>query len=306
MDFIFKPAAFVIIILLGYVFKTIGFLEKKDVNIVTKLLLNVTLPAAVIEAFAQITINGNMLFIVVAGFLCSLLPMLIMYVLSVNSASDVRAFTMINMSGFNIGCFSLPFVQAFFGAKATVLACLFDTGNAIMMTGGSYAITSTLLKTNPEEKNSPLAILMKFIKSFPFDVYILMLIISFCGFHIPQSILTLLNPIAQANSFLAMLMIGMMFNPQLNAVKVKLALKIVMVRLIFGGCFSLILFNLPGFDLFTRQILSIIAFAPASTLAPVYTVKCHGDGELSSFTNSLTIFVSLVVMTIVTLRYIAV
>ena len=45
-----------------------------------------------------------------------------------------------------------------------------------------------------------------------------------------------------------------------------------------------------------RQTLCIVCFAPLSSLAPIYTDRCHGDTALASFTNSVSIAVSLVIM----------
>lgn len=72
---------------------------------------------------------------------------------------------MINVCGFTIGCFALPFVQNFFGPGKMIIACLFDIGNAFMVTGGSFAFTSSVLQTNPDEKQN-IGTLLKKIRQF--------------------------------------------------------------------------------------------------------------------------------------------
>ena len=54
--------------------------------------------------------------------------------------------------------------------------------------------------------------------------------------------------------------------------------------------------TLMPFELVVRQTLCIVCFAPLSSLAPIYTDRCHGNTELASFTNSMSIAVSLVIM----------
>ena len=43
----------------------------------------------------------------------------------------------------------MPFVQTLFPAQLAVTTCLFDAGNAIMMTGGSYALTGLVAGKEP-------------------------------------------------------------------------------------------------------------------------------------------------------------
>ena len=50
------------------------------------------------------------------------------------------------------------------------------------------------------------------------------------------------------------------------------------------------------FDLLVRQTLAVLCFAPLSSLAPIYTDRCHSDVALASLTNSASIAVSLVLM----------
>ena len=52
----------------------------------------------------------------------------------------------------------------------------------------------------------------------------------------------------------------------------------------------------PEDELVVRQTLCIVCFAPLSSLAPIYTDRCHSDTALASFTNSVSIAVSLIVM----------
>lgn len=52
----------------------------------------------------------------------------------------MQAFNIINFSGYNIGCFTLPFIQSFIGPAGVVATCLFDAGNSVMCTGATYSI----------------------------------------------------------------------------------------------------------------------------------------------------------------------
>ena len=147
MDYIFKPMSYVLVILLGYLLKRAGFFGQNDHRMMSRIMVNITLPCTIVQAFDGFERDAGMFVIVGIGLLCAFVPILLMYLTTGGVEKRLRAYRMLNIGGYNIGCFSLPLVQAFFGNTGVVAACMFDTGNAIMMTGGAYAMTSTLLKT---------------------------------------------------------------------------------------------------------------------------------------------------------------
>ena len=67
-------------------------------------------------------------------------------------------------------------------------------------------------------------------------------------------------------------------------------------RYLFAAVSAVLVFFCTPFELVVRQTLCIVCFAPLSSLAPIYTDRCHGDTALASFTNSVSIAVSLVIM----------
>ena len=67
-------------------------------------------------------------------------------------------------------------------------------------------------------------------------------------------------------------------------------------RYLFAAVSAALAFFCTPFELVVRQTLCIVCFAPLSSLAPIYTDRCHGDTALASFTNSVSIAVSLVIM----------
>lgn len=291
-----KALSFVLIIVLGYVLKKLVFKNPKDHQIIAFVLLNVTLPATVIHAFGTFQRDTSLFLIILLGFLCSLIPLLFVYLISRRERKDKRAFSMINVCGFNIGCFALPFVQNFFGPGGMIIACLFDIGNAFMVTGGSFAFTSTFLQTKPDEKQTLFTLLKKFVSSIPFDTYLLMLALVVFNIPVPETVITLVEPVAAANSFLALLLIGMMFEFRTRADKYRTLFSVLGLRLLFGAAFSAMLYFFLPFSPEVRQVLAVVAFAPVSSLAPIYTERCGSDGALSSLTLSLSILISLTAM----------
>lgn len=296
MDYIFKPMSYVLVIMLGYLLKRAGFFSKDDHRLMSKIMVNITLPCTIIQAFDGFERDAKMFIIVGIGFICAFMPILLMYLTTGRVEKRLRAYRMLNIGGYNIGCFSLPLVQAFFGNTGVVAACMFDTGNAIMMTGGAYAMTSTLLRTGGEERESVGDVLLKFVKSLPFDAYMMMILLAALGVKIPSVVFTLTRPAGQANAFVAMLMIGMMFEPAGDRALLRETARELVWRYLFATASAALVFFCTPFELVVRQTLCIVCFAPLSSLAPIYTDRCHSDTALASFTNSVSIAVSLIVM----------
>ncbi|MCI6587626.1 MAG: AEC family transporter [Clostridiales bacterium] len=305
MNYMVKPLSYVLLIVLGYVLKRAGFFGREDYRLMSRIMINITLPCTIVRAFSGFSRDPQMFLIVGISFVCSMLPPILMYLATPGVDTRLRAYRMINIGGYNIGCFSLPLIEAFFGGTGVVAACMFDVGNAVMMTGGAYALTSTLLKTGGETRESAGDILMKFLRSAPFDTYLIVFLLMALNVQLPEAVYTLAQPAANANAFIAMLMIGMMFEPAGDRTKLTEAAHELAVRYAIAAVFALACYFLTPFSLIIRQTLVVLCFAPLSSLAPIYTDRCRSDTALASFTNSVSIAVSLVAMLALSMIFVA-
>ncbi|MDY3764104.1 MAG: AEC family transporter [Candidatus Ventricola sp.] len=305
MNYMVKPLSYVLLIVLGYALKRAGFFGREDYRLMSRIMINITLPCTIVRAFSGFSRDPQMFLIVGISFVCSMLPPILMYLATPGVDTRLRAYRMINIGGYNIGCFSLPLIEAFFGGTGVVAACMFDVGNAVMMTGGAYALTSTLLKTGGETRESARDILMKFLKSAPFDTYLIVFLLMALNVQLPEAVYTLAQPAANANAFIAMLMIGMMFEPAGDRTKLTEAAHELAVRYAIAAVFALACYFLTPFSLIIRQTLVVLCFAPLSSLAPIYTDRCRSDTALASFTNSVSIAVSLVAMLALSMIFVA-
>lgn len=305
MNYMVKPLSYVLLIVLGYALKRAGFFGREDYRLMSRIMINITLPCTIVRAFSGFSRDPQMFLIVGISFVCSMLPPILMYLATPGVDTRLRAYRMINIGGYNIGCFSLPLIEAFFGGTGVVAACMFDVGNAVMMTGGAYALTSTLLKTGGETRESAGDILMKFLRSAPFDTYLIVFLLMALNVQLPEAVYTLAQPAANANAFIAMLMIGMMFEPAGDRTKLTEAARELAVRYAIAAVFALACYFLTPFSLIIRQTLVVLCFAPLSSLAPIYTDRCRSDTALASFTNSVSIAVSLVAMLALSMIFVA-
>ncbi|AJH78206.1 AEC family transporter [Heyndrickxia coagulans] len=289
-----KAASFILIIVLGYILKRIGFFKPDDFQLVSRMVLNITLPCAVITNFEKLSLETSLLMLVAIGVFCNLVMIATGYIVSWRRTHTEKAFNMINYSGYNIGCFTLPYVQNFLGPVGVVATCLFDAGNSVLCTGGTYSIASAVANN---ERTNAASYLKKMFSSIPMDTYLIMLVLSLLHITLPTGVTAFTGIVGQANGFLAMLMIGIGFELRLEKSQVSGILKAVIIRYGMAILFAAFFYFLLPLPLEVRLVLVIIAFAPISAVCTAFTQKCGGNVAMSSTLNSLSILISIVLMT---------
>jgi predicted permease len=293
-----KSVAFVVVIFIGYLFKARGYLKKEDFYVLSKILLRITLPCAIITNFSSMKLDISLLILCAIGIGMNFIMIFIGYMMKSRRSSidkETRSFQMINLSGYNIGAFTLPFVQSFFGTSGFAAVSLYDAGNAVMCTGLTYTVAKAALMEN--EKPSVKQSLKDLLSSVPFDTYVIMTIIAFLNIPVPSFILQITSIGANANTFVAMLMIGVGVELSINKNTVKRLGKLLGVRVAISLLFAFILYRWAPFSSEIRQALVVAVLAPISTVSPAFTGKLGGDIELSSTLNSLSILASIVMIT---------
>ena len=293
-EVLLKASAYIFIIVAGYVLKKVGFFKPDDYKLILKIALNITMPAAVITNFASFPFDTALLYITLLSLGINLIMWGLGWVFSIGQAKETRVLYTLNFPGYNIGSFTMPYVQGFLGAAGVVCTCLFDAGNAIMCTGGSYALASKAVGGQGQSLKETL----KKLFSTPFCTYMLMLIMAITGLSIPKFILPITTTIGNANGFMAMLMVGTMFEFNPDKTFLKQAATIIVARYIAAAAFASLFYFVLPFSLEIRQVLAIICFAPNSAMTPAFTEKLKGNGALSSFVGSVSIVISVVIITL--------
>ena len=81
-------------------------------------------------------------------------------------------------------------------------------------------------------------ILKGFLTSVPFNVYLLMIVVMLFSIHIPAFVPTLLQPVADANSFCSVFMVGMLMDLPRTGKDVGSVLRVLGWRLPLGVLFA--------------------------------------------------------------------
>lgn len=294
-DVLMKALAFVAIIAMGYGLKRLGFFHAKDFYLLSKIVIKITLPSAIIANFSKISMESSMLILCVFGLACNGLLLAVAYCMNLKKPGKQKAFDMLNLTGYNIGNFTMPFVQSFLGPIGFAATSLFDAGNSVMCTGITFSLASAV--NGGEEKSSVKTILCTLVSSVPFDAYVIMTILAALHVRLPNVVILFAETAGNANAFLALLMIGIGFEIRMDKEKIAEILKVLMVRYGIALAFSLGFFFLLPFSLEIRQALALVVLGPVASVSPAFTGKLGGDVELSSAINSLSIVISIVAIT---------
>ena len=119
-EILIKAACYIAIILLGMGLRRIGFFKQEDFSVLSKIVIKITLPASVLANTAGMEIAPGLLALVGLGCGCALLQMGTAWVLNRKKGRDQLAFEMLNLPGYNIGVFAMPFVGGFLGSTGVL------------------------------------------------------------------------------------------------------------------------------------------------------------------------------------------
>ncbi len=108
---------------------------------------------------------------------------------------------------------------------------------------------------------------------------------------------TLAGIAGSANSFMAMLMLGVGFELSLERRYLSKIGKVLLLRYSISAVLALVFYYVLPFPLEIRQVLTAIAFGPICSAAVPYTGKLGGDVGLSGAINSCSIVISIVLIT---------
>lgn len=300
-DVLIKSLTFVLIIVIAYSLKKAKVLKKEDANVLATIIMNITLPCALLTSANGIELDVTILILIAVGIITNVVMIFIGYIASMKENNKMKGAYMINTSGYNIGNFVLPFVQSFFPGMGVVYLCSFDIGNALMGLGITYAAADHV--ASGENHFDIKELFKKLFSSIPFDVYVLIFILAIFKLQIPTPILTIASTIGAGNSFLAMLMIGLMLEIQVSSREAKNVFKILGLRVIGTVMISVVTFFLP-LPLLAKQILIMAYCAPLSTVSAVFTRRIGYQGDMSATANSLSILLSIVCMIVLLLIFI--
>lgn len=290
-----KSLGFICIVVLGYILKKRGFFKKEDGLFLSKIVMNITLPGALIAGASSMNINYVAIIIILVGLISNLFNIFLVKYIERKSSPVTKAISMVNCSGYNIGNFAIPFAASFFEPTALLYMCMFDMGNASMVLGGSYALAKN--EVDGSGRINVKNLMKTLLRTVPFDVLILLFIMSTLKISIPKEITTVASMIGSANAFLAMLMIGIILEINITKNQAKAVTKLLGIRYFGNIIFSCMVYFFLPVPILAKQMIVIVLFSPLSTISSVYSKMIDPDNPIPALANSISIILGIFIMT---------
>lgn len=286
-----RAGCFIAIIALGMFLRRAGFFKAEDFGVLSKIAIRITLPASIIYSFSGKKLDPALLAVALIGLGGGILYMACGWLM--NRSREDKAFGIVNTAGYNIGNFTLPFVQSFLGPVGVITTSLFDVGNACVCLGSSYALASVVKDGSGFDLKRLGKALMT---SVPFLTYILMVTLNLLDLGLPQPVVECAGIIGNANAFVAMLMIGVGFRLEADRAQLGRIAGLLLLRYGVAAVLALLCWNFLPFEQSVRAAVVILLFSPIASAAPAYTGELGGDTGLSSAINSISILCSIVII----------
>lgn len=299
LDILLATASYAAIIAIGAVCSHTGFIAAETKNVLSKMLFYIALPATVVHSFVGFSFDPSLLMVSAVGLAVTVTGFLGTMLYTLRRPPQTRAFHTLMGYGYNIGCFALPFVSAQFGPAGVVVACMFDLGNSIMVSGGGYALTRAFV-LKKRTGGVVMSILRTLLKTPTLDCYVVLIALSLAGFSLPDQVGTLVEPLAHANSFLAMFMIGLALEWRIDKTRMKEVAQCIGWRVFVSLVFCAAVYFLLPLDASVRTVTIVCLLAPIMSVGLIYVIWIDGDTEMAGFAISASVVVSLVLMTAAT------
>ena len=283
-----------VIILIGYLTKRLNLLMKADGTTISKIVVNVTLPAAIIVNLQSLEVKNQLLLLIAAGLVLNLVMIIIGHFFSKKQEQVEREFLMYSVSGYNIGNFAIPFVQSFMPLAIPILS-FFDIGNSVMLAGGSNVVIEGISGSNGQRPSAKM-VLGRLGRSVPFLCYLIMLFFRMVKLDLPPAVFQIAQPIASANTFLSMFMIGLFLELRLPKKDVALVLRVLVIKYASGILLAVVFMLLP-IPMMIKIVLCLVSVGQIPTFAVINSVAAGMRAEVVGFTSSLSFLVSLPLMT---------
>jgi predicted permease len=268
----------------GYFLKRIGLVNVDVGKALLKILFNATLPAMLLLTFASLTFDATS----VAISLCAMAQAAVLFVAHLAFRGTARgpkdtALLAGSCIGVNLGTFAYPLVEAVWGSAGVTRLVLFDAVNQwslLIIAPLIYASTiagaafSSLQAFNNVKKQllSPCLLAM-------FAAVVLRAI----GLGLPAPVVAFTSSLAVANKPLALLALGVLFEPALRSEQIRDVASLLALR--YGVCLLLGAALLGAFSAVGPAVLGVVLTAlisPVPLLTVTYAVEYGCDVGLGA------------------------
>ena len=284
------------ILLIGFIGKKLGAFKREYTKFLNSVICYITLPAAIINGFQGVTLTPILFIGLAIGLFTNILLLVLGQVFNKNKTPNERAIFVFSANCFNIGNFAIPFLSGLISVDGFAAICVFDISVAIMCYGANVAIANSIMGNNGKIKVG--AVVKKICTSPVFITYMTLIFLALIKVQLPTIVLELTGVVGNANAFLAMLCIGILFQFKLNKEQWKIVVKLLSLRTVVCGLVSLTVYFLIPLPNDIKIAICVVLMAPCAGAAPALTESSGADGTVAAVINSISIPLSMALMTL--------
>lgn len=283
---------------LGLIYRRSNVLTFEDGRSLSKLIIYITMPCLAFISFSQTQFTTNEVFTLPALGLAS--PVILFFISLIvsrklNLEKRTLAIFLSSATVANLSFFLYPFFEIYYGVEGLTKLIMFDIGNTISAYVLAYFI---VLRYGTDKQHSIPQDILNLLRFPPLwgivfgIIYGLALNEKF--FTPPDYLLDVIAKVGQANSFVAMIVLGVYFNWSVKQPKAAIwAIFIRMVcGMVVGALFAWIL-NLSGL---VKLVAIIAPGMPVGLSIIVYSVQHNLDSEFAISILSLSLILGLVII----------
>ena len=290
---------FIIIILLialGYLLKRINFIKSADSQVLSTLVLNVTLPSLVIVNLNSANLDLSFSILQIMMLIYGILSKVIMVALFRKYDNHVKGSVGMMAASLNIGLFAYPLVETIWPENGMIYFGMADIGGAIIMFGVTYFVGSYYSEGSDQFNFKFLG--KKLIYSIPLVTYIVMFILNMANIHLPKASIDFFTIISKANMPLSMILLGIMLSFRIEKQFLPIAVKYLIVH--YGlGCIAglLVHFFLPTSDDMIKTTLLITWLLPVGVAIIPYSIQFkYKTLPLVGMVTNISIVISIIII----------
>lgn len=290
---------FIIIILLialGYLLKRINFIKSADSQVLSTLVLNVTLPSLVIVNLNSANLDLSFSILPIMMLIYGILAKVIMVALFRKYDNHVKGSVGMMAASLNIGLFAYPLVETIWPKNGMIYFGMADIGGAIIMFGVTYFVGSYYSEGSDQFNFKFLG--KKLISSVPLVTYIVMFILNMANIHLPKASIDFFTIISKANMPLSMILLGIMLSFRIEKQFLPIAVKYLIVH--YGlGCIAGLLVHLflPTSDDMIKTTLLITWLLPVGVAIIPYSIQFkYKTLPLVGMVTNISIVISIIII----------
>lgn len=286
----------ILLIALGYFLKRINYLKATDSQVLSTLVLNVTLPSLVIVNLNSADLNMSFSILPIMMIVYGIVAKIIVIWFFRKYSNQMRGSVGMMTGSMNIGLFAYPLVNAIWPEKGMVYFGMADIGGAMIMFGLTYFVGSYF--SEGEDQFNFKFLGKKLIQSVPLVTYIVMFTLNMSNIHICKPAIDFFSILSKANMPLSMILLGVMLSFSIDREYLPVTIKYLCLHYglaIVAG--TLVHFFLPVSDPMIKTTLLITWLLPVGVAIIPYSIQFkYKTLPFVGMVTNLTIIISIVIL----------